>query len=64
FFQNGYGMIRFGNGAVGFFHKIRLPRFAPLPLFYPIQLAETKVISSSRKRSKNFVQLAIAIVCA
>jgi len=36
-------MIRFGNGVVGFFHKIRLPRFTSLPLFYLIQLPETKV---------------------
>ena len=26
-----------------FFCKTRIPRFTPLPLFYPIQLAETKV---------------------
>jgi hypothetical protein len=37
-------MIRFGNGGVvAFFHKTRLPRLTPLPLFYLIQLAETKV---------------------
>jgi hypothetical protein len=38
-------MIRFGNGGVvAFFHKTRLPRLTPLPLFYLIQLAETKVL--------------------
>jgi hypothetical protein len=36
-------MIHFGNGVVGFVRKTRLPRFTPLPLFYPFQLAETKV---------------------
>jgi ATP-dependent DNA helicase RecG len=40
-------MIRFGNGGVvAFFHKTRLPRLTPLPLFYLIQLAETKVIEN------------------
>jgi hypothetical protein len=43
-------MICFGNGGVvAFFHKIRLPRFTPLPLFYLIQLAETKVMKDSLK---------------
>jgi hypothetical protein len=37
-------MIHFGNGVVEFVPKTRLPRFTPLPLFYPFQLAETKVI--------------------
>jgi hypothetical protein len=36
-------MIHFGNGVVEFVPKTRLPRFTPLPLFYPFQLAETKV---------------------
>jgi hypothetical protein len=37
-----YGMIRFGNGIMGFVRKTRLSRFTPLPLLFSIQFAKAK----------------------
>jgi fatty acid desaturase len=49
-----------------FVRKTRIPRFTPLPLFYPFQLAETKVKENpekgGRQRRRNIKTIAALLL--